>query len=93
MSSSRLVPASVPSVTHSSGPVVAGSVPLATRTARPSPSAAMPLPAPLFTPGAMSFSRLVPTAVPSVTQNSLPWLASCAEKSARPLPSEVTKLG
>ena len=92
MSISRLVPAVVPSVTHSSPPVASGSLPLATNTARPPPSAAMPPATPLATPGPMSLSRVVPALVPSVIQNSLPWLLSDATNKVEPLPSAVNEL-
>jgi hypothetical protein len=84
MSFSNTVPASVPSVTHSSEPWSASQ---AGKTARPSPSAASSYWAPPTGPATMSLSSCVPTGVPSVIQTSRPWSLSWAMNSARPVPS------
>src|SRR5215213_4305106 len=80
MSSTRTVPARVPSDLHSSSPCRPSSAMKNTR----SPTTARddgPLPSP---PGQMSLTRTVPALVPSDLHSSVPWTPSSAVKNAVP---------
>ena len=82
MSLTRTVPASVPSVFHSSRPWVPSS---AVKNSVPPTSVRYvgPLYSP-SSPGSMSLTRTVPASVPSDFHSSRPWVPSSAVKNRVP---------